>query len=980
MMSMSAVSGGSAAASYYRTDNYYTAEQAANASAWVGKGAEALGLQGKVDEKVFADLLDGKLPNGAVISSPSGEHRAGSDLTFSASKSVSLMALYGGDKRVEVAMKESVEATLAWAEKNLIEARVWNSEESRQVPEKTGNLIAATFAHDVNRNGDPQLHVHAVLINATLAGDGKWHAVRNDEIYQHQHLLGAIQNAELRSRIEALGYATVPAKNPVDGAFEIDGVTRETIDAYSTRRAEIKAHLEAEDRSSPRERELAALATRQAKEPALSPEERKLAWQATADRVGFDPAPLIAASISREAKQDTVWSRLLDGVRGIGAQGMAMLSTMGLTPKDGDELVPERLGRLEPREFAAAQAVASAARELGEHEAAYSRNDLILKSLERYGPLTVNDVEARIDTLIDRKLLIAGDSLMTKQSAIDLEQRILDTAKQGQAATAPIATGTDVSARQQEAARDIGLRRLNEGQEKAGVAILTSSDRFHLVQGGAGVGKSAALAPVAAIARTAGHGVIALAHVGRMARAFGGKVDAPVMTVDGFLGKYARVMDGTAKPQRMDEARAALTGSLIMIDEASQIGSARMAKLIDLANAMDVGKMVFAGDVRQLPAIEAGKPFDQLQRDGLATARIDENLRAQTPQMIALNQALESKDIAGAFDVLKPSTIEVAKGEVAATAASLWASLAKEDRDQTLLLASGRAMRSAGNAAAQGELKARGELGEKHVSLTVLDRVTISREGARQLKGYQENRIVEFRSNLPGQGFERGERGSVGEVKNGKVELVMSDGELRMFDPSRLAKNLAHDAVTIFEPKQIDLYEGDRIRWTENNKDRDFYNGDIVHVAGFDPTGITVETKEGVQHRLDQGDRMLERLDLAYAINVHVAQGLTAKDGIIMMSESEKMLNTTPGFLVAVTRIAENATLVVDNAQRVERDVAHNSGGKTSAIEAIQPMSPAAAPPSEPSRDFGTGQDQPEIEPSVQPQVEIEMGRDFDIS
>jgi conjugative relaxase-like TrwC/TraI family protein len=305
MMSMSPVSGGSAAASYYSSDNYYTAEQSAEASEWMGKGADALGLKGPIDEQSFADILDGKLPNGDVIKSPSGEHRAGLDLTFSAPKTVSLLALVGGDERIQVAMKESVEATLAWAEENLVEARVWDKEASLQVPEKTGNLVAATFAHDVNRNGEPQLHIHAVVLNATKASDGKWHAVHNDQLYKHQHLLGAIQNAELRSRIEALGYDTVPAKNPVDGAFEIAGVNRQVVDAYSTRSVEIKAHLAADGRSSPRERELAALATRQSKEPVLSLEERKVAWNATAERVGFDPAPLVAASLAREASRDT---------------------------------------------------------------------------------------------------------------------------------------------------------------------------------------------------------------------------------------------------------------------------------------------------------------------------------------------------------------------------------------------------------------------------------------------------------------------------------------------------------------------------------------------------------------------------------------------------------------------------------------------------------------------------------------------------
>lgn len=47
-------------------------------------------------------------------------------------------------------------------------------------------------------------------------------------------------------------------------------------------------------------------------------------------------------------------------------RGIAIAGRMGLTPRDGDPLVPERLGRLAPHAYATAQAVASAARELGE--------------------------------------------------------------------------------------------------------------------------------------------------------------------------------------------------------------------------------------------------------------------------------------------------------------------------------------------------------------------------------------------------------------------------------------------------------------------------------------------------------------------------------------------------------------------------------------------------------------------------------------
>lgn len=200
---------------------------------------------------------------------------------------------------------------------------------------------------------------------------------------------------------------------------------------------------------------------------------------------------------------------------------MAFAGAMGLTPKDGDQLVPERLGKLDPKSFAAAQAVASAARDLGEREAAFDRNDLIRTALERGGPVTVADVEARIALLADRKLLIGSDPMMTNQSALALEHRVIALAEAGRATVAPLAEGADLSARLQQSARDLGLRRLNLGRERAGLDILQSRDRVQLVQGGAGVGKSAALMPVAHMLKDAGRDIYAVAHAGRTARDFG---------------------------------------------------------------------------------------------------------------------------------------------------------------------------------------------------------------------------------------------------------------------------------------------------------------------------------------------------------------------------------------------------------------------------------------------------------------------------
>ncbi|PZU48990.1 MAG: TrwC protein [Sphingomonas sp.] len=961
MINLAALRSAGAATAYYQADNYYLKDEAAEASAWHGAGARNLGLEGRVGEEEFAALLSGKLPDGGQIPAQHGVHRPGLDMTFSAPKSVSLIALIGRDQRIVQAFREAVNSSLAWVEKNIVEARVWDPVAKGQLAERTGNLVGATFLHDVSRNGDPQLHTHAVILNSTLASDQKWHAIRNDKLYQDQHAIGAVFNAELRSRVEALGYETAAAPNPIGGAFEIRGVTREVIELFSTRRIEILEALAQEDRGSPRERELAALSTRQAKNPEFTPVGRAAEWQKTAERVGFDPTDLITAAIGRSSRAETIWSRAMVGVRGIGERGMAIAAAMGLTPSDGDELVPERLGHLKPRAFAAAQAVASAARELGEREAAFSRNDLIKTALEYRGPITVAEVEARIEFLRDKSLLLGGERLMTSQSALALEKRVVVAAQQGRGEVQPVAAGVDLAARVQTAARELGMRRLTPGQENAAVCQLSSADRVMLVQGGAGVGKSAALAPVAAIAREEGRAVIPLAHVGRIAREFGAKVGGEGATVDAFLSRYVAVLEGRAGPERLANAKAELSGSVIMVDEASMIGNERLLKLISLANKMDAGRLILAGDVKQLQAIEAGKPFEMLQRAGAPTSEISENLRASSPQMRDLNTALGEGDISRAFAILKPDTFEAPTGKATAAAAQMWAKLPKADRDQTILLASGRAMRSAANSAVQAELRAKGELSPEALHLTVLDRVNITREGARQLKAYQEGRIVEFRTSLPKLGLKRGDRGTVRSIEGGKVQLQMADGNTRMFNPDRLPRNLAHDAVSIFQPKDLDIHAGDRIRWTEKDTERGLLNGDIAQVERIGRHGVAIATADGQRHSIRRDDPALERIDLAYAINVHVSQGMTAKNGIMLMSERERMLNSTQSFLVAVTRIAEHASLVVDSAKGLERAVARNTGEKTSAIEAAKPQKP-----------WHVDQREPILE------RQLERGRDFE--
>lgn len=83
MLSVASVRSAGGAASYFAADNYYTREQ--GQGEWFGKGAEALGLSGRIDPKTFEALLQGRLPDGSRVGRE-GIHRAGIDLTFSMPK------------------------------------------------------------------------------------------------------------------------------------------------------------------------------------------------------------------------------------------------------------------------------------------------------------------------------------------------------------------------------------------------------------------------------------------------------------------------------------------------------------------------------------------------------------------------------------------------------------------------------------------------------------------------------------------------------------------------------------------------------------------------------------------------------------------------------------------------------------------------------------------------------------------------------
>jgi len=270
MMTVAPVASAADAAGYYSSkDNYYFLDDMP--TQWMGEGARELGLEGPVDLDTFTDILHGNLPNGVMLGKEvqgAHVHRPGHDFTFSAPKSVSMLILAGGDKRLLEAHHDAVKETLAIMEQT-VSARDTKEGVTRIVT--SGKMVAALFTHDTSRNLDPQIHTHAVMANVTEL-DGKWKALATDTIhgagfietaYRNQITYGKIYRNVLKNKAEAIGYETVPTGGRHD-LWEIKGFTEAVLDEFSSRHREI--HARAGEDASLKSRDVAALDTRQRKQ------------------------------------------------------------------------------------------------------------------------------------------------------------------------------------------------------------------------------------------------------------------------------------------------------------------------------------------------------------------------------------------------------------------------------------------------------------------------------------------------------------------------------------------------------------------------------------------------------------------------------------------------------------------------------------------------------------------------------------------
>jgi len=870
----SPLSAGQAQTYHAKEQNYWSQEQTV-AGEWQGRLAEKFGLAGGVGAEEFARLSQGQHPStgeqlvqhraahqykdehGKTITSM--EHRAGWDATFSAPKSVSLTALVGGDHRVRMAHREAVTVALRELE-HYTHARIGGNHQAEQ----TGLFVAAKFEHDTARPVDgyaaPQLHTHAVIFNMSERGDGQPRALQERTLFQSRQFATAVYQSELMYRLTRIGYELQPGRS---GAPEIRGYTQEYLDASSPRSQQIREYMEKIGIESKAAAQIAAHATRDKKQIA-GPEATLAAHQRLAAQFGNQPQQVVAAAQER-------------------AQQM----------QHHEKKSPAQLAQ---------EAVSFARDRLYEREAVVDERRLFRDALRRgMGEVPYGDVRRAIASRLSQgefvtveHVLRASARQITTDRMMAMEKEIVQTMRAGQGQAEPILSHFTASQVAESHPR------FYRGQQTAIEQVLTSRDRIQAIQGYAGVGKSEALLAIREGAKSAGYAVEGFAPTSRAAEQLR-EAGISAGTLQGFLARGGMEQSASDPSSR----------HLYLLDESSLASTRQVRDFLNKIGAQD--RVLLVGDIRQHQAVDAGKPFEQLQQAGMQTAQLDQIVRQKDPALLRAVEYLARADIAAGIEMLREQGRVV---EIPDRAQRIEA-IAKEfacNPERTLVVSPDNASRREINEAAHGELQQRGVIArDDHAVKVLVPRSELTGADRAWAARYEIGDVLRYHRGSVELGIRAGSYGQVVSTNPRENEIAVRkpDGSEIAYNPARLR------GIDAYSEAERRFSVGDRIQFTASQQELHVANRALGTIEQIAPDGsMTARMDSGKAISFDPA--LTRHFDHGYAVTSHSAQGLTADRVLVHVDHAAHpdLVNSRFAY-VSVSRASFEARIFTDDATKL---------------------------------------------------------------
>jgi conjugative relaxase-like TrwC/TraI family protein len=878
--------------------NYWSRDQQGH-SEWQGKLAHQWGLHGAVKDEHFALLSEGQHPDNAaqlVKHQPartyeneygkqitSAEHRAGWDATFSAPKSVSLTALVGGDEHVREAHRESVRVALRELER-YTQARIGNI----HAPETTGKFIAAAFEHDTARPVDgyaaPQLHTHAVIFNVTERGNSQTRALQERSLFQSQHYATSVYRSELAIRLQRLGYEIERGEY---GQPEIKGYTREYLEASSLRRAQIKEHLQEIGRNGAGAAQVAAHRTRDGKD-LLSRDEVLQQHRELAAKFGHQAERIVSQTQRKESRA----------------------------------MQPEKTAQ---------ESVTYSRHHVFERSAVQDERTILQAAIDRgMGEATYSQVRQEFEQRVIRgefRLVESVDGRAAPQyttsEMVRLEREIVGSMQQGNQRTFEnsMLVSSPLRIRIEDQHPELSRTQLGAVDD-----IFLSREKVVGLDGVAGAGKTTTLAVIREGAEAQGYTVEGFAPTSRAAQ----KLSEAGMKTSTLQSHLVRGEQPDTGEKR-----------LFVLDESSLASTRQMHEFVMRLHRND--RVLLVGDTRQHEAVEAGRPFAQLQQAGMRTVKLNEILRQRDPELKQAVEQLARGEVGAAVESLdqqgRVHEMKERAERIAAIAREYASSL-----ESTLVVSPDNRSRIEINQQIHKELQWRGMVNtQEHPMQMLVPRQEMTGADRSWAQQYQIDDILRYSRASKETGIGKGEYTRVIAVhaRENALTVLRANGEQTTYDPRRQM------GVSVYREQKKVFSIGDRVQFTAPNEELKIANRELGTVENITQDGAMRLKLDGGRS-VDFNSQRFPHLDHGYAVTSYSSQGQTAERVLIHVDTelgAKDLLNNRMAY-VSVSRGQWDAQIFTNDREKLSQalghDVSHLSAYKPE--QAIASMQQEIAP------------------------------------
>ena len=933
MLGISSIGSASGTADYFAKDNYYSQEQSESSSVWHGKGAEDLGLQGKVDDKILLDVLKGKFGDEQF---GKANHNPGRDFTFSMPKSASIVALIGGDKRISDAYMEAVKETMNYVEKYLVLTRQTN-DRNQKYSVKTGNAVMAMFPHDTSRAKDANFHIHVLMANGTKAANGDYKAINFFPLYSDRYEINQMAQELFRNKVERLGYKTVD--KDTGGHFEIVGVPQRVNDHFSKRANQIRALLKDVANPTWEQKQQAAYVGRPNKGKVRSTD-LVAGWKAEAKSLGFDAekfagSKTVAAPKTAWEKVVSAWSQTF-GDRHPAHTPPATLATLTDVARYAISAISEK-----QTSFTRSQIVAEVM--------AITRGGYSLKAVNT----NIDATQSRHDLAKFKYEKYAGNRFTTKSSIL-AEKQIISAIAEGKGKSQLF---RDVY-ENRKIVRETGLDTDKEcgnitGQMAAAKMILFGKDRISGVQGYAGVGKTTLLAGLKSAAdrmnKQQGKNIefIGMAPTLPATAELASKLDT-ALTFQQFMADTKTVRETGAAGNGL---KAKYEGKVVIIDEASMISSKEMRDFLYTTKKLGVIKEIPIGDTDQISSLDAGEAFRLMQEQKMETAVITKIFRQKNEKILeAVKEAIGvnrtgKKDIAASFKILD-NYVSNHKNPLRAAARDYVNRIergrelnalnppGKDDQDLTdteIITPTNRDVDQV-TENVRALLKAKGMIGPDDRQFGHIKSLHLSHLEKGKLTNYKLGDTLVFNHEFQKGKFKGGVNYDVIGIDHSRNALILRhNGRDITFRIGPGENYLPYDVV---KTEQKVFSEGDKVRFTLKDRHENIARNTKGTIISFGRQSVQIEIpptqKGGEPSTISVPDNSIAMKGLThnYASTIYGTQGRSISDVIVAMT-GKAFASTYENFYVGISRAKHWVHVYTDDKQALEKTIARSAGKKS---------------------------------------------------